>query len=127
MREELIEAARKVRKNAYVPYSEFKVGAALLTAEGDIYTGCNVENSSYGLANCAERTAIFKAVSEGKQDFKALAVVTDTDQPATPCGACRQVISEFGPDIEVIMANLDGDVITRDINELLWGAFSLTE
>ncbi|GAB6098637.1 cytidine deaminase [Halanaerocella petrolearia] len=127
MREELIEAARKAREQAYAPYSNFKVGAALLTAEGDIYTGCNVENSSYGLSNCAERTAIFKAISEGKKDFERLVVVTDTDRPATPCGACRQVISEFGPDIEVIMANLEGDTIVKEINELLWGSFSLEE
>ncbi|GAB6136919.1 cytidine deaminase [Halanaerobaculum tunisiense] len=123
LKEKLIEEARQTRKNAYTPYSNFKVGAALLTSTGEIFTGCNVENSAYGLANCAERTAIFKAVSAGHQEFEALAVVADTDQPTSPCGSCRQVISEFGPDIKVIMANLAGDSITKEISELLWGAF----
>lgn len=123
LKEKLIEEASQTRKNAYTPYSNFKVGAALLTSTGEIFTGCNVENSAYGLANCAERTAIFKAVSAGEQDFEALAVVADTDQPTSPCGSCRQVISEFGPDIKVIMANLAGDSITKEISELLWGAF----
>ncbi|AGB41512.1 cytidine deaminase, homotetrameric [Halobacteroides halobius DSM 5150] len=124
MKEQLIEEAIRARENAYTPYSNFKVGAALLTVDDEIYTGCNVENSSYGLTNCAERTAIFKAISEGKKDFKALAVVADTDDPVSPCGACRQVISEFGPGIKVIMANLEGDAITKDLKDILWGAFA---
>ena len=122
--EELIKQAIKARENAYVPYSNFAVGAALLTRQGEIYTGSNVENSSYGLSNCAERTAIFKAVSEGAQDIEAIAIVADTEDACSPCGACRQVIMEFGYDIDVIMTNLNGDIIIKKANELLWGAFS---
>ena len=125
--EELIEKAIKARQKAYTPYSEFKVGAAVLTAAGNIYTGCNIENSAYSVSNCAERTAIFKAVSEGERDIKAVAVVADQSEPTTPCGSCRQVISEFGDDIEVIMTNLDGDRVVKTIDELLWGAFKLKE
>ena len=124
---ELIEKAIKARKNAYTPYSNFKVGAAVLTAKGNIYTGCNIENSAYSVCNCAERTAIFKAISEGEQDIEAVAVVADQSEPTTPCGSCRQVISEFGNDIEVIMTNLDGDKVVKSIDELLWGAFKLEE
>ena len=93
---ELIDAAIQAREKAYVPYSKFKVGAAVLTKSGIIVSGCNVENASYGLSNCAERTAIFKAVSEGEQDFSVIAVAADTERPVAPCGACRQVIAEFG-------------------------------
>ena len=125
--EELIEKAIKARQKAYTPYSEFKVGAAVLTAAGNIYTGCNIENSAYSVCNCAERTAIFKAISEGEQDIEAVAVVADQSEPTTPCGSCRQVISEFGNDIEVIMTNLDGDKVVKSIDELLWGAFKLEE
>ncbi|PRX34898.1 cytidine deaminase [Orenia metallireducens] len=121
---ELVEKATEARKKAYVPYSNFKVGAALLTKDGEIYTGCNVENSSYGLSNCAERTAIFKAISEGEMEFEAIAIVADTKRACPPCGACRQVIVEFGKDIEVIMSNLDGDVIIKKADDLLWGSFS---
>lgn len=124
MYEKLIERAKEARERAYVPYSNFKVGAAVLTESGEIYTGCNVENSSYGLSNCAERTAIFKAVSEGHKDFKAIAIVADTERACPPCGACRQVILEFGKDIEVIMANLNGDIIVKTSGQLLWGGFS---
>lgn len=101
-RERLIELAREVRRQAYAPYSNFRVGAALLGASGQAYTGCNVENISYGLTVCAERVALFKAVSEGEREFRAIAVVTDN--AASPCGACRQVLSEFGRDMEVIIA-----------------------
>ncbi len=101
-RERLIELAREVRRQAYAPYSNFRVGAALLGASGQVYTGCNVENISYGLTVCAERVALFKAVSEGEREFRAIAVVTDN--AASPCGACRQVLSEFGRDMEVIIA-----------------------
>lgn len=101
-RERLIELAREVRRHAYAPYSNFRVGAALLGASGQVYTGCNVENISYGLTVCAERVALFKAVSEGEREFRAIAVVTDN--AASPCGACRQVLSEFGRDMEVIIA-----------------------
>jgi len=101
-RERLIELAREVRRQAYAPYSNFRVGAALLGVSGRVYTGCNVENISYGLTICAERVALFKAVSEGEREFRAIAVVTDN--AASPCGACRQVLSEFSRDMEVIIA-----------------------
>ncbi len=119
----LIQAAIEARRNAYAPYSRFKVGAAVLTKEGKIFTGCNVENASYGLSMCAERVAIFKAVSEGYKDFIAIAVVADTDDPVKPCGACRQVMAEFG-NFDVIMANLKGDVKIMKVSELLPEAFS---
>ena len=112
-RHELIEAAKEARERAYAPYSRFKVGAALLARDGTVFHGCNVENASYGLCNCAERTAMFAAIAAGYRpgDFTRLAVVGDTDGPIAPCGACRQVIIEIGtPDIEVILANLNGAV-----------------
>lgn len=122
---DLIEQSKIARENAYVPYSKFKVGAALLTEDGTVYQGCNIENSSYGLANCAERTAIFKAVSEGVMKFKAIAVVADTKGPCAPCGACRQVISEFcAPDMPVYLTNLNGDIQQTTVGELLPGAFT---
>lgn len=124
---ELIEAARQAREKAYVPYSHFPVGAALLTADGTLYTGCNIENASYGLANCAERTAIFKAASDGHHRFSVIAVIADTDGPVSPCGACRQVMSEFGPDARVILANLKGGVQDTSVRELLPGAFRETD
>ena len=120
---ELIEIAQQYRENAYTPYSHFKVGAAVLTASGKVYGGCNIENSSYGLTNCAERTAIFKAVSEGERAFAALAVIADTDGPCSPCGACRQVIADFRIP-RIIMANLKGDVKTMTLGDLLPFAFS---
>jgi len=127
--QELIAAAKQARKKAYVPYSNFAVGAAILTEDDQIYTGCNVENASYGLSNCAERTAIFKAISErGEIKLKAIAVVGDTEGPCSPCGACRQVISEFGDDdLEIVMTNLEGDTLIKSISELLWGSFKLEE
>ncbi|MEN6514838.1 MAG: cytidine deaminase [Fervidobacterium sp.] len=115
---ELIGIAKDVMKNAYVPYSNFKVGAALLTKSGKVYTGVNIENSSFGLTNCAERTAIFKAISEGEREFETLVVVADTEEPVSPCGACRQVMSEFG-DFEVVLTNLNGDIIQTSVNQLL--------
>ena len=127
MQDKLVNRAREARKNAYTPYSDFKVGAAVLTEAGEIYGGCNIENSAYGVTNCAERTALFKAISEGERKFKAVAVVADTDKPVTPCGSCRQVISEFGSEIEIIMANLDGEVVSKLIKDLLWGAFKLED
>ncbi|NLM97225.1 MAG: cytidine deaminase [Halanaerobiaceae bacterium] len=120
----LIQMAKNAREYSYSPYSDFPVGAALLCEDGTIYTGTNIENASYGLSNCAERTAVFKAVSEGKGEFKAIAVVADTERPVPPCGACRQVIQEFGEDVEVIIANLKGDYRSFSIKELLPGAFS---
>ncbi|WP_196593635.1 cytidine deaminase [Pectinatus sottacetonis] len=115
---ELVEAAKRARQFAYSPYSNFKVGAAVLTKSGKIYSGCNIENASYGITNCAERTAIFKAVSEGERDFLALAVAADTDKPTAPCGACRQVIAEFKIN-KIIMANVRGDTKVVTLEELL--------
>jgi len=121
--QELIAAALKAREKAYVPYSRFPVGAALITEDGTLYMGCNIENASFGLTNCGERTAIFKAVSDGHQRFTAIAVVADTDGPVSPCGACRQVMSEFGPDARVLLTNLKGDVAVTSVRDLLPGAF----
>jgi len=123
----LINEAEKARKRAYTPYSKFKVGAAVLSVDGKIFTGCNIENASFGLAVCAERVAIFKAISEGSTKFKGIAVIGNTDKPCSPCGACRQVISEFGEDILLIMANLKGDVKIKKIKELLPEAFGKTD
>ena len=109
LRRTLIEQATAAREKAYVPYSEYPVGAALLTASGTVFTGCNIEIASYGATSCGERTAAFKAVSEGERVFRAVAVVTSNG--AAPCGICRQVLYEFGPEMIVIMANPDG-VIT---------------
>ena len=119
----LISEAEKARKMAYTPYSKFKVGAAVLSVDGKIFTGCNIENASFGLTVCAERVAIFKAISEGSTKFEAIAIIGDTDKPCSPCGACRQVISEFGEDIPLIMANLKGDIKIKKIGELLPEAF----
>jgi cytidine deaminase len=102
----LIDAARQARERAFAPYSNFKVGAALETADGTIVTGCNIENSTYGLTVCAERVAVFKAVSEGHRAFTRIAVVADTQEPTPPCGPCRQILWEFCGDIEVVLANL---------------------
>lgn len=122
---QLIDEAIAASKQAHVPYSHFYVGAALLTTDGKIYRGCNIENASYGLTNCAERTAIFKAVSEGDKQFSAIAVVGDTDGPISPCGACRQVLAEFCDDhTQIILANLKGDFVITNINEILPGYFS---
>jgi len=104
----LIAAARHARENAHAKFSNFKVGAGLRAASGKIYGGCNVENATYGLTVCAERVAIFKAISEGERKFDAIAVVTDTDRLTPPCGACRQLIWEFCGDVPVVMSNLKG-------------------
>ena len=114
----LINRAMVARETSYSPYSHFGVGAALLCDDDTVYEGCNIENASYGLTNCAERTVIFKAVSEGHKRFKALAVVADTEGPCSPCGACRQVISEFEIP-RIIMANLKGDYTVVELDELL--------
>ncbi|RHL92412.1 cytidine deaminase [Veillonella atypica] len=119
----LVNRAIKARENAYCPYSHFAVGSALLCEDGTIYEGCNIENASYGLTNCAERTAVFKAVSEGYTKFKALAVVADTEGPCAPCGACRQVVVEFKIPI-IIMGNLMRNVKIVTIEELLPFSFS---
>ena len=115
----LVAAARKARDNAVADFSHFKVGAALETDAGEIITGCNVENASYGLTICAERVAIVKALSDGKRSFKRIAVVADTPSPTPPCGACRQIIWEFCGDIEVIIANLTEIKLTMRMRELL--------
>ncbi|WP_080429209.1 cytidine deaminase [Burkholderia ubonensis] len=127
-RDKLIEQAKAARERAYAPYSRFKVGAALEARDGTVFHGCNVENASYGLCNCAERTALFAAIAAGYRpgDFARLAVVADTDDPVAPCGACRQVIIEIGaPEIEVILGNLKGDVEVTTAQALLPGAFRL--
>ncbi|MBM7660798.1 cytidine deaminase [Bacillus mesophilus] len=123
--DQLILEAKEARDLAYVPYSKFKVGAALLSKDGKVYKGCNIENAAYSMTNCAERTALFKAVSEGDVEFAAIAVVADTDRPVPPCGACRQVISELCPgDMKVYLTNLHGEVQELTVSELLPGAFS---
>ena len=122
-KEELIKAATEVRERAYAPYSNFKVGAAVRTKEGKIYTGCNVESASYGLTVCAERVAIWKAVSEGETEFIEVAVVADTHELTPPCGVCRQIIWEFCGDIPVTFANLHDKTETVKMSELLPRAF----
>jgi len=102
----LVQAARRARRNAHANYSHFKVGAALETADGAIVTGCNIENATYGLTVCAERVAMWKALSEGHRKFRRIAIVADTNDPTPPCGPCRQILWEFGGDLEVILANL---------------------
>lgn len=119
----LEEAARAASTQAYAPYSHFPVGAALLTAAGKIYAGCNVENAAYGLTNCAERTAIFTAVASGERGVAAIVVYTPTENPTPPCGACRQVINEFGPDCLVISLGTSGKRVEAVARELLPGAF----
>lgn len=122
--EELINKATIMLERAYVPYSKFPVGAALLTKDGEMFSGCNIENASFGLTNCAERTAIFKAVSEGNKQFDYLVVTGDTDGPISPCGACRQVMAEFcGPDMPVLLTNNKGNKQLTTVSELLPGAF----
>lgn len=121
--QKLMDCAIKARENAYSPYSHFAVGAALLCEDGTLFEGCNIENASYGLTNCAERTAIFKAVSEGHTTFKALAVVADTEGPCAPCGACRQVMAEFKIPL-IILGNLMGNIKIVTIEELLPFSFS---
>lgn len=119
----LVEAATAVREKARAPYSAFAVGAAVLGADGQVHEGCNVENASYGLSVCAERHAVAAAVSAGVQGIRGLAVVTDTSPPASPCGACRQVLIEFG-DFPVILANLAGERIVTSVGDLLPNAFT---
>ena len=121
---ELLNIAKQAAQNAYAPYSNFYVGAALLTDDDEVYTGCNIENASYGATNCAERTAIFKAVSEGKRNFKKIAVVSKVGVTAYPCGVCLQVMNEFMPEGIVILENED-KIITYTIRELLPHGFVL--
>jgi cytidine deaminase len=118
-RRTLVEAARRAREHAVATFSGFKVGAALETADGVVITGCNVENATYGLTICAERVAMFKALSEGHRSFARVAVVADTEAPTPPCGACRQILWEFGGDLEVILANLEDDKGVHRLKDLL--------
>jgi cytidine deaminase len=115
----LLDAARAVRLNAHASFSHFQVGAALETADGHIITGCNVENATYGLTVCAERVAVFKALSEGHRKFVRVAVVADTKDPTPPCGACRQILWEFGGDLEVILGNLEEEKARFQLKDLL--------
>ena len=115
----LVAAARRARRHAHADYSGFKVGAALETTTGLIITGCNVENATYGLTVCAERIAMFKALSEGHRTFRRVAVVADTEAPTPPCGACRQILWEFGGDLEVILANLKRETGRHQLKDLL--------
>ncbi len=124
-RERLLKAAGQARNRAYAPYSGFSVGAAILTGDDAVFAGCNVENSSYGLTICAERVALFKAVSEGSMNFEAVALMTDTPEPVMPCGACRQVLAEFNPELTVISGTLKGKSMSRRLSELLPEAFEL--
>lgn len=127
---ELIDFAKKARENSYSPYSNFKVGAALLTKDGRMFGGANIENISYGLSNCAERSCLFHAFSCGvkKDDIKAFAIVADTKDPVSPCGACRQVMAELlNVDVDVFLANLKGDVKKTNVAELLPYAFEEIE
>ena len=123
---DLIDLAISTREKAYTPYSNFKVGAALIDDNGDTYVGCNVENGSYGLTNCAERTAIFSAVAGGMKKISTIAVVADTSGPVSPCGACREVINEFADDNTVIvLTNLKKEYKVMNIDELLPYKFKL--
>ena len=115
----LVDAARRAREHAVASFSKFKVGAALETTDGTVITGCNVENATYGLTICAERVAMFKALSEGHRSFSRVAIVADTEAPTPPCGACRQILWEFGGDLEVILANLRRETGRHQLKDLL--------
>lgn len=119
----LVAAARAAYEGAIADYSHFKVGAALETSDGEIIKGCNIENASYGLTMCAERVAMFKALSEGRRNFRRVVVVAATESPTPPCGACRQILWEFAGDIEVVLANLDRVVAIHQMSDLLPHAF----
>lgn len=123
---ELLRIAQEAREHAYVPYSGFRVGAALLDRSGRVFSGCNVENASYGLTICAERVAVFKAISEGHSQFSRL-LITGGEEIITPCGACRQVLAEFAPDLIVICASDSGMMVQYDLKELLPQAFALQQ
>lgn len=123
---ELLRAAERARRASYAPYSRFAVGAALLSSSGRVYLGCNVENASFGLSICAERSAIFQAISAGEREFTAIAVTAGTGQGAPPCGACRQVLAEFGLDLWVHYRDMRGRLVRRRLRALLADAFHLT-
>lgn len=120
---DLLDMAMRALRNSYSPYSRFRVGAALLTSDGKIFCGTNVENASYGLSICAERVAVFKAVSEGHTSFVRIAVVSEARNPVFPCGACRQVLHEFSPGIELVLLGKDGSPLVVRLDELLPHAF----
>lgn len=122
---ELLDIAKKQLDYAYAPYSKFRVGAALLTDDGKVFTGCNIENATYGATNCAERTAVFKAVSEGYRNFVKIAIVSSGKDYTMPCGICRQVLAEFSTDIEVIVENENGTIKSFSIKNLLPHNFTL--
>lgn len=121
---ELILRAKEAMTYAYAPYSKFQVGAALLAKDGRVFTGCNIENASYGATNCAERTAVFKAVSEGAREFEAIAIVASSSDLISPCGICRQVLAEFMPDGKVILDSDTKGMLTYTVRELLPAGFS---
>ncbi len=121
--EKLLTLAREALQHSYSPYSQFRVGAALLTDSGRLFTGCNIENSSFSLTICAERTALFKAVSEGETVFSKMLIVSDADDFITPCGACRQVISDLAGNIDIILTNARGEMQHKKISDLLPLAF----
>jgi cytidine deaminase len=115
----LVELARQARERAHAPFSRFKVGAALEAADGTVVTGCNVENATFGLTVCAERVAVFKGISEGHGDFRRIAIVADTEEPTPPCGACRQILWEFGGNMEIVLANLHEETGRYRLADLL--------
>ncbi len=118
LRAQLLQQAIKAKERAYARYSKFHVGAALMADDGSVFEGCNVENSSYSLTICAERNAVFHAVASGKTSFRAIAIASDDPNPLTPCGACRQVLSEFAPDIEIILTGARGTVKVTSLRKL---------
>jgi len=126
MSDALVEAALAVRANAFAPFSKFQVGAAVEDADGRIHTGCNVENATYGLTMCAERVAIFKAISEGVRAFRRVAVAADTDILTPPCGSCRQILWEFCGDVELVLTNLHGKTETYQLKELFPKPFDVS-
>src|SRR6478672_11204340 len=117
--QKLIDEAKLARENAVAPFSKFKVGAALVTAEGKIFHGCNVENCTYGLTVCAERVALLSALAAGEREFTSIAVITQSEKPGTPCGPCRQLMWEFCGDIEIVLANLTGQTRDFKLSQLL--------
>ena len=121
--DKLVSKAKEARGNSYSPYSHFRVGAALQTEDGRIYTGCNIESSSYGLTICAERVALYKALSSGDRSFQRMVIVSDAEDFCPPCGACRQVIWDFGKDLEIILVNKKGEQQRRNITDLYPHAF----
>lgn len=124
--DELIAEARKARENAVAPFSKFKVGAALRTAAGKIYRGCNVENATYGLTVCAERVALLSALAAGERKFTSIAVITQSDEPSTPCGPCRQLMWEYCGDIDIALANLGGKRVDHKLSALFPFPFNFT-